>query len=110
MAKRTNKVRNVAISGKFNNRKARGSRSGSAKHFEVLENRQLMSTVNVAAYGAHPNDGGDDRAAIQAAINAAQPGDTVVFDNGTFNINGQVQLKSGITMTSANGNKGATLD
>lgn len=111
MAKRTSnrKDRRVPISGKFDNRKSRGAKAG-LRAFELLENRQLMSTVNVSAYGARPNDGADDRGAIQAAINAAQPGDTVVFDNGTFNINGQVQLKSGIKMTSANGNQGATLD
>jgi hypothetical protein len=111
MAKRTSKkVRNASISCNFNDRKAHRTRPVAGKLFELLENRQLMSTVNVASFGARPNDGADDRGAIQAAINAAQNGDTVVFDNGTFNINGQIALRGGITMTSANGNKGAMLD
>ena len=46
----------------------------SPRHrFEQLECRRLFAdTYNVAAYGAVPNDGLDDRAAIQAAMNASR--------------------------------------
>src|ERR1051325_2902609 len=63
---------------------------------ENLENRVLLSTINVNSFGAAPNDGGDDRAAIQAAVDAARPGDTVLFNDGTYKINGQIKLKNGI--------------
>src|SRR5205814_10598217 len=114
MAKRTSKhSRNIVSGGISSNRKATGlpgraGRAGRAGRgwglFEHLENRQLMSTVNVADYGARPNDGQDDRSAIQAAIDAAKPGDTVLFGAGQFDINGQVTARSGRTLTGAANN------
>src|SRR4051812_9966740 len=56
-------------------------------HLENLEKRLLFSNIQVADYGAVPDDGGDDRAAIQAAINDAGANDTVRFGSGQYDIN-----------------------
>lgn len=78
--------------------------------FEQLEKRTLMSVINVNDKGARPNDGGDDFNAIQAAINAAQPGDTVKFAAGTYNINGQLLIRTGRELAGAGvGSNGTTL-
>ncbi|CAN5712534.1 hypothetical protein BH09PLA1_BH09PLA1_03470 [soil metagenome] len=80
------------------------------KQVEILEKRVLFSSINVADFGAIPNDGIDDRSAIQQAIDHAIKGDKVLFNAGTFNLNGQVALKGGITLTSASGKQDALLD
>ncbi len=67
-------------------------------------------TINVSAYGAIPNDGLDDRNAIQAAINAATAGKTIVFNPGVYNLKSVVTLKANITLTTATGAKDVTLD
>src|SRR5207249_1328820 len=66
-----------------------------AVNFEVLEKRQLMSVVNVTDFGAKVNDGADDRAAVQAAVDASKVGDVVQFPAGTLNFAGTVTLRSG---------------
>jgi hypothetical protein len=76
---------------------------------ENLEKRVLFSAIEVTDFGAKPNDGQDDRGAIQAAIDAAGHGDTVYFADGTYNVNGQVRLKDGINITAINELK-ATID
>jgi polygalacturonase len=53
-------------------------------------------TNNVTAYGAIPNDGLGDADAIQAAINAANSGDTVFLPEGTFNLDKSIQLVGGV--------------
>src|SRR5687768_3298436 len=90
------KARRVGLShgkGQGGVRRNSNKKMSEAMNLENLENRQLMSVVNVADFGAKPNDGADDKAAIQAAINAAKPGDSVVFNAGTYNLKSQVQLK-----------------
>ena len=62
-------------------------------NFESLEARQLLATINVGSFGAVANDGRDDRSAIIAAINASAPGDTILFNSGTYNLSDQVFLK-----------------
>jgi hypothetical protein len=71
----------------------------------------------VTKFGAVPNDGKDDTAAIQAAIDAvAKKGGSVLFPPGTYNLSIQRQLKhpqalklrSGIKLA-ASTTKGATL-
>jgi hypothetical protein len=42
--------------------------------------------INVMNYGAKANGVASDRQAVQAALDAAQPGDTVYFPAGTYNI------------------------
>ncbi len=66
---------------------------------EQLETRRLLATINVADFGARPNDGVDDTGAIRAAINASKPGDTIVFTGGRFDVKDMIQLKSDRTYT-----------
>src|SRR4051812_43463748 len=73
--------------------------NSGTKLVENLEKRVLFSAIEVTDFGARPNDGQDDRGAIQAAINSAQSGDTVFFADGSYDVNGQVTLKSGINIT-----------
>lgn len=61
---------------------------------EQLESRRLLAAVNIIDFGARPNDGVDDTAAIRAAINASKPGDTIVIPEGIFDISSQITLKS----------------
>lgn len=42
------------------------------------------SELSVADFGAVPDDGLDDTAAIQAALNALKPGSTLVFPSGVY--------------------------
>lgn len=91
------------------NTKRRGPRKASRRTnttlFEPLENRQLMAVVNVADFGARPNDGQSDQTAIQNAINASQPGDTIRFNAGEYNT-GMLRFKGSRSYT---GDSGATL-
>ena len=70
---------------------------------ENLEQRNLFSTINVASFGAVPNDGNDDSGAIMAAIHASSPGDTILFSGGTFNINGSITVPGDRTYLGQNG-------
>lgn len=54
--------------------------------------------IDVTAFGAIPNDGLDDRAAIQAAIASASSGDTVFIPTGSFHVSNSIIPKSGITI------------
>ena len=65
---------------------------------ESLEERVLLAVFNVIDYGAVPNDGADDLAAINAAVNAASAGDTVFVPTGDFSITGSIRPKSGVTI------------
>ncbi|MEF2246987.1 CBM96 family carbohydrate-binding protein [Paenibacillus sp. IITD108] len=66
------------------------------------------STINVTdpSYGAIPDDGLDDTAAINAAIAAALPGDEIYFPNGTYDListlsndaTSHIALKNGVNM------------
>jgi hypothetical protein len=88
-------------------RRAKLARAG-ARAFEALERRQLMATVNVADFGAVANDGKDDRGAIQAAIDAAKNGDTVAFNAGQFDVNGQLVLNRDVNLQGTAKNLGKT--
>src|SRR5262245_38124160 len=81
-------------------------RAAHASNFEQLETRQLMATVNVADFGARVNDGVNDLAALQSAMNAAGAGGTVVFNSGVYD------LPDGMKFTSNRiyqGNTGGTI-
>jgi parallel beta-helix repeat protein len=63
--------------------------------------------VTKPPYNADPADNGtDDRPAVEAAINAAQPGDEIYFPNGVYNLgsasvkdsNTNIRLKSGVNL------------
>src|SRR5262245_36034592 len=66
---------------------------GSAGTLEQLEQRRLLSTVNVVDFGAVPNDGHDDSGAIKSAINASHGGDVIFFPAGTFDVGATIKLK-----------------
>ncbi|MHA6480837.1 NPCBM/NEW2 domain-containing protein [Paenibacillus sp. strain BS8-2] len=51
---------------------------------------------SIIHYGANGTDALDDKAAIQAAVDAASPGDTVLIPKGTYYLSGSVQGKSGV--------------
>jgi chitodextrinase len=53
---------------------------------------------SIASYGAIGTDALDDKAAIQAAVDAASPGDTVLIPKGTYYLSGTVQGKSGVAI------------
>lgn len=52
------------------------------------------AVFNVLNFGATPNDASDDRAAIQAALDAAGNGDLVLVPSGLFRLASSVKPKS----------------
>ena len=60
--------------------------------FVSLINSQTL--LDVTNYGAVANDGNDDIAEINAAIDASTAGDTIYFPSGTFHISDAIRLKS----------------
>lgn len=81
-------------------------RNGSP-HPVHTPNRVTGRTLNVVDYGADPrNNSKDDRPAIQAAIEAAKPGDEVYLPSGVYNLlstlphdkTAQLELKSGVNL------------
>lgn len=62
---------------------------------QQLESRQLLATLNVVDYGAIPNDNGDDRNAIVAAINASNNGDTIYFPVGVYRLSKEIGTNNG---------------
>jgi hypothetical protein len=62
---------------------------------ERLEPRQLLATFNVGNFGAIPNDGIDDTAQIQRAINASAPRDTILFPAGVYHVGKSVSPLGG---------------
>lgn len=75
--------------------------------FEALEFRRHLSTVNVADFGALPNDGVDDAPAIRRALSASRGGDTILFSGGAFDLNGEMTLPENRSYI---GQKGAILE
>ncbi len=70
---------------------------------EQLEMRRLLSQVGITSFGAVANDGRDDRAAIQAAVNASGPGDIVFFPGGSYDLSDEIILKGDRTYRGENG-------
>lgn len=58
-------------------------------------------TRNITSYGAIANDGLDDAAAINTAINACATGDVLCIPAGTFNISSPLTAKSNIHIKGA---------
>lgn len=56
------------------------------------------TAYNVRSYGAKGDDATDDRAAIQAAIDACPEGDTVYFPPGIYRVSGPVYAKRNRTL------------
>jgi parallel beta-helix repeat protein len=68
-------------------------------------------TLKVTDYGADPLDNGtDDRAAIQAAIDAAHTGDEVYFPNGVYNLLSSPDGLSNLTLKSGVNLRGESQD
>ncbi|WP_442956415.1 fibronectin type III domain-containing protein [Paenibacillus sp. YIM B09110] len=62
----------------------------------------FAATLDITSYGAAGNDTVSDSAAIQAAVDAASSGDTVLIPAGTFYLTSTVNGKSGVKITGAN--------
>jgi hypothetical protein len=81
----------------------------------VTESRGRIETLHVlktSAFGAVPDDGNDDRAAVQAAIDAAiaaGPGSTVEFKPGRYHLSGNALDKPGGYLLEISGASGLTL-
>ncbi|SFS63651.1 NPCBM/NEW2 domain-containing protein [Paenibacillus sp. BC26] len=56
------------------------------------------TTLSAVDFGANGADNLDDKAAIQSAIDAASPGDTVLLPKGTYYLAGTVKGKSGVAI------------
>src|SRR5690554_5217632 len=61
---------------------------------ENLESRRLLASINVADFGAVPNDGQDDSAAIRAALRASRAGDVLNFAPGVYDIHSTIEMRS----------------
>ena len=59
------------------------------------------AVLDVTSYGAVPNDGTSDSAAIAAAIAASQAGDTVLFPAGTYLTDDSIRPHSGTSLVGA---------
>ncbi len=93
--------------GPISVRRNRAFRPASVLGLDELESRVVPSvTLSVTAYHADPTGVVDSTAAINAAIAAAAPGDTVYFPTGTYKISvtnstssgPSLVLKSGVTL------------
>src|SRR4051812_48297750 len=69
--------------------------------------RARGAVLDVTTFGAIPDDSIDDADAINAAVQAAAPGDTVVIPAGVFNVSSQVFALSNVTITG--GGRDATI-
>lgn len=75
-------------------------------HAIHIPNPVTGETLNVINFGAVPNDGQDDMAAIEAALSEAEEGDEIYFPHGVYDLIGtwsndgtsQVVLKSGVNI------------
>lgn len=67
------------------------------------------SDVSISSYGAIADDGKDDTSAINAAVEAAKPGDSITFDVGTYDLSDplnerqflRIQNKQNLTLRGA---------
>lgn len=80
------------------------SPDGSTPYIPHSPNPVTGRTLNVQSFGAIPNSGIDNKAAIQAAINAAKPGDEVFIPDGVYHLKADssavtmLTLKSGVNL------------
>lgn len=69
-----------------------GGQSASGSTFTTTAPPATSGARNVRNYGATGNGSTDDRAAIQKALDAALPGDSVYFPAGTYRISGSINV------------------
>lgn len=74
--------------------RTRSQRVVSTSALETLEHRRLLAGINVADFGALPNDGVDDTGAIRAALSASKAGDTLNFAPGVYNVSDTITMRS----------------
>ncbi|WLQ11728.1 right-handed parallel beta-helix repeat-containing protein [Hahella aquimaris] len=68
----------------------------------ALSGACFATNLNIIDYGATPDDHSDDDSiAINAAINAARDGDTVIIPEGTFHTREEIILKSRVNLKGA---------
>ena len=90
-------TKSVAASNVFSSRSWALTGAGPRDPSVLLPSAGTLRDVK--SYGAKGNAAADDTAAVQAALDAAQPGDTVFFPAGGYKIMQSLQLrKSGITL------------
>lgn len=58
-------------------------------------------TLNIEAFGASSGDDLDDFNAIESAISAASPGDTIFFPEGTWNTSASITPPNGVSISGA---------
>ncbi|MEO0529179.1 MAG: right-handed parallel beta-helix repeat-containing protein [Planctomycetota bacterium] len=73
---------------------------GLAALFAAAAHPGLAADFDITDFGASPG-GGSDLNAIRSAINAASAGDRVVIPAGTFQIDGTIAPKAGISIVGA---------
>ncbi len=78
------------------------TRTAAIGMFEPLEPRLVLATINVLEFGAIPGDGLDDTAAIEAALDRAGSGDTVLFPEGTYELRRTLVVRSGESIIGEN--------
>jgi uncharacterized protein YaiE (UPF0345 family) len=71
--------------------------------FALGASTAFSQNISVASYGAIPNDGVDDTAAIQAAFNAAAklPGSIITFAAGTYDISASAGQNQALLLNGA---------
>lgn len=87
--------KNLDVQEEINNKLDQMAASGQLQ--DMLEKlfMNTYSVVNVIKYGADRTGATDSTPAVQEAIAAASPGQTVYFPNGSYKL-GQVNLRSGL--------------
>jgi parallel beta-helix repeat protein len=78
-----------------------------ALRVEALEGRELPNATLVVGGNGHDDDHGHHFATIQAAVNAASPGDTILVKPGTYHEQVTIPAgKDGITLQASGSSKG----
>jgi len=77
------------------------SPSNDAGSNSPISNTQPPNSLNVKDFGARGDNSSDDQAAIQKALDSAQPGQTVWLPAGNYNHSSVLKVPSGVTLAGA---------